>query len=168
MYDQPGVPLELYPCTHSIIRRRLFPDMGPQGDAPVTSPDESEVSTPHNIEGEELPFPLKGFPYSRGILASFPPNYVSLAQLILGTPSASSLYHNPVWASSAMPTSGPFVTNTTSQQVVTSIPVQPIVSNTLVSSVTVTHQAQPVVSNNVFVSSSTPLVSGPTVPLPLW
>ena len=51
-YDQPGVPLELSPNTCSAVHRHLFLDMEPEGDAPVTSPDESEVSTPHTIEGE--------------------------------------------------------------------------------------------------------------------
>jgi len=140
--------------------------MEPKGNAPITSPDESEVSTPHTVEGEEFPFHPKGFPYSVGILASFPPNYVSLAQLVSSTPNASSLYHNPVWVSGAMPTSGPFVTNTTSQQVVTLVPVQPTVLNTIVSSILVTHQAQPAVSKNVSVSSSVPLISGQAIPPP--
>lgn len=95
-YNQSGVPLELSPHTHSVIHYHLFPNVEPKGNAPVTSPDEYEVSTPHTIEGEDFPFPHKGFPYSRGIPTIFSPNYVSLAQLVLGTLSASSLYHNPV------------------------------------------------------------------------
>ena len=78
-YDQPGVPLELSPRTRSTIRLRLFPKIEPEGDAPVISLKESEVSTPHTVEEEELHFPPEGFPYSGGIRASFPPNYVSLA-----------------------------------------------------------------------------------------
>jgi len=37
--------------------------MDPEGDAPVTSPDESKVSTPHTVEEEEHPFSFEGFPY---------------------------------------------------------------------------------------------------------
>jgi len=57
LYDQPGVPLELSPCTSSVVHRRLFPAMEPIGDAPITSPDESEISTPHTVEKEQHPFP---------------------------------------------------------------------------------------------------------------
>jgi len=78
-YDQSGVPLELSPHTSSVVRHRLFPDMELEGDAPVTSPEESEVSTPHTVEEEEYPFPPEGFPYTGSIPASVPPNYVSLA-----------------------------------------------------------------------------------------
>lgn len=165
-YNQPGVPLELSSHTSLAIHHRLFPNMELKFDALVTSLEESEFSTPHTVEEKALHFPPEGFPNSGGIHASLPPNYVSLAQLVLGTPSASSLYHNPVWVSSAMHTSGLFVVNMTSQQAVTSIPVQPIILNTLVSSIPVTRQAQPVVSKNVSVSSSIPLVSGQVVPLP--
>ena len=94
--------------------------MEPESDAPITPLEDSKVSTPHTVEEEENPFPLEAFPYTGGILASLPPNYVPLAQLVLGTPSASSLYHNPVWASGTMPTLGPFDAKTTSQQVVIS------------------------------------------------
>lgn len=74
-YDQLGVPLELSTSTCSVIRRHLFSEMEPEGDASVTSLDESEVSTPHTVEGEELllQFPLEGFPYSEGIPTSLPP-----------------------------------------------------------------------------------------------
>jgi len=78
-YNQPGVPLELSPCTSLDVRRHLFPDMEPKGDAPVTSSEESKVSTPHTFEEEEHPFPPKGFPYTGGIPSSVPPNYVSLS-----------------------------------------------------------------------------------------
>lgn len=54
LYDQSGVPLELSPSTCLAIRRRLFFSMEPEGNAPVTSPDDSKVSTPQTIEGEEL------------------------------------------------------------------------------------------------------------------
>lgn len=53
-YNQSSVPLKLFPSTHSTVRHRLFPNMEPKGDAPITSLDESKVSTPHIIEGEEL------------------------------------------------------------------------------------------------------------------
>jgi len=119
LYNQPSVPLELSPHTSSIVRRHLFPAMEPEGDALVTSLDESEVSTPHTIEEEEHTFPLEGFPYIGSIPISvyqeFFPNYVSLAQMVLGTPSASSLYHNLVWASGTMPTIGLLIANLASQ-----------------------------------------------------
>lgn len=79
-YDQPGVPLELSPNTRSVIFHHLFSNMEHAGDAPVTSLDESKFSTSHTIEGGELQlqFPPKDFPFSEGISARFPPNYVSL------------------------------------------------------------------------------------------
>lgn len=94
-----------------------FQTWNPKGDALVTSLDEFKFSTPHSIEGEELQlqFPPKGFPFSNGIPASLPPNYVSLRHLVLGTPSASSLYDNPVWALGFRPTSGLFIMNTSFQ-----------------------------------------------------
>ena len=107
--------MELSPCTHSVIHRHLFSDMEPKGDAPVTSPNKSEVSTPHILEGEEFSFPPEGFPFSEGIPSSLPSNYVSLAQWVSGTPSASSLYHNTVWALGTMATSSLFITNKTSR-----------------------------------------------------
>lgn len=120
--------------------------MEPEGNAPVTSPDESKVSTPHTVEEEEHPFPLECFPYIESIPISvyqeFPPNYVSLAQLVSGTPSASSLYHNPVWASGAMLTTCPFIANLTSQQAITLSLLQPTIPNPLVSSVRVTRLVQ--------------------------
>ncbi len=142
--------------------------MEPEGDAPITSLDESKVSTPHTLEGEELQlqFPPKGLPNLEGIPASLPPSYVSLRNLVLGTPSASSLYHNFVFASGVRHKPGSFVMNMTSQPVVTSIPVQPTVPNTLVPSIPVTHQLQLVVSNVVFSNSFIPLVSGQIVPPP--
>jgi len=116
--------------------------MQPEGDAPVTSPDESKVSTPHTVEEEGHPLPPEGFPYIGSIVISvhreLPPNYVSLAQMVSGTPSASSLYHNPVLESGAMPTTGFFITNLTSQQAFTSVPVEPTIPNPLVSSIPVT------------------------------
>ena len=95
-----------------------------EGNAPVTSPEESKVSTPHTVEEEEYPFPPEGFPYTGSIPASVPPNYVSLAQLVSGTPIATSIYHNLVWVSGVMPTSGLFISNSTSQQDVTSLSMQ--------------------------------------------
>jgi len=53
-YAQPSVPFELSPNTRSHIHHHLFSDMEPEGNAPVTSLDEFEVSTPHNVEGEDL------------------------------------------------------------------------------------------------------------------
>lgn len=118
-----------------------------EGEFPVSSLGHSEVSTPHIVEEEEYQFPPEGFPYTGSIPISvyqkLPPNYVTLAQLVSGTLSASSLYHNSFWASGAMPTMGPFIPNPTPQgmliSTVTSVPVQPTVLNPLVSSVQVTH-----------------------------
>jgi len=90
----------------------------------------------------------------------FPPNYVSLAKLVLGTPSASSLYHNHVWASHAMPTTGLLIVNSTSQQVVTLVLMQPTVPNPLILRIPVTRLVQP----TVFISSLIPLVNGQVVP----
>jgi len=167
-YDQPGVPLELSPNTRLFVHHHLFLDMECKGDAPITSLYESKDSTPHTIEGEELQlqFPPDGFPYSKCIPAILPPGYVSLGHLVSGMPSASSLYHNSVWASSVRPTSGPFIMNTASQPVVTSVSVQPTVLNTLVPSIPVTHQSQLAVSKIVSASSFVLLVSGQIVPPP--
>lgn len=162
-YDQLGVPLELSPRTRSIIHHRLFLDMEPEGDDPITYLEESEVSTPDTVEEEDFHFRPEVFPYSGGIVASLPPNYVTLAQLVLGTPSAPPLYHNPGWASSAMPTSGLFILNTTSQGVFTLVLVRPTILITIVSSIPITHQAQRKFLKNVSVSSSIPLVSGQVV-----
>lgn len=94
--------------------------METEGEFLVSSPGHSEVSTPHIVKEEEDQFPLKGFPYMGSIPISvywnLPLNYVTLAQLVLGTSSASSLYHNPVWGSGAMPTMAPFISNPTPQQ----------------------------------------------------
>lgn len=118
-YDEPGVPLALSLHTSSVICHCLFPPMEPEGKALVTSPAQCEVSTPHTVEEEEHQFPIERFPYTGNIPISvyrdFPTNYVTLGKLISGTPTPSSLYHNPVWASDAMPTIGPFIQNPTSQ-----------------------------------------------------
>ncbi len=119
-YNQLGIPLELSPRTSTVILRRLFLPMETEGEFLVSSPGHSEVSTPHIVKEEEDQFPLKGFPYMGSIPISvywnLPLNYVTLAQLVLGTSSASSLYHNPVWGSGAMPTMAPFISNPTPQQ----------------------------------------------------
>lgn len=86
----------------------------------------------------------------------FPPGYTSLAQLVSGTPSVSSLYHNPIWSSGAMPTSSPFVSNATSQipvpTAVLSVHVQPTIA---------------IGAINVPISSQGPLLSGQYVPPPI-
>jgi len=123
-YNHPGILLELSPRTSLVVRHCLFPPMESEGEILVSSSGHSEVSTPHTIEEEEYPFPPEGFPYTRSIPISvyrdFPPNYVTLAQLVLGTPNASSLYHDLVWASGAMPTKGLFIQNLSSQHMVIS------------------------------------------------
>lgn len=142
--------------------------MEPEGDAPVTSPNQSEFSTPHTVEEEEHKFSPEGFPYTGSIpinvYQGFPPNYLTLSQLVSSTPSASSLYHNPIWAFGSMPTTCMFITNPTSQQVITSFLVQPTIPNPLVSSVPITYSVQLAVSNNVIVSTSIHPVSGQVVP----
>lgn len=76
-----------------------------------------------------------------------PHGYTSLAQLVSDTPSAFSLYHNSIWSSGAMHTSGPFVQNLTSQPIVdtavTSVPVEPTIPNPLISSFQLTVIVQP-------------------------
>ena len=136
----------------------------------------SEVSATHTlhvVHKQGYSFPLECFPYIGRILTSIYPWYskpllphghTSLAQLVSSSPSASSLYHNPIWSSGAMPTSGSYVQNPTSQPIVhttvTSIPMQPTNPNPLILSF------QPIVSSQVCVISLMPPVSGQVVPLP--
>lgn len=81
------------------------------------------LHTPHVDDEQEYDFPPEGFPYTVGVPSltfpetsgpMFPHGYTTLAQLVSGTPSASSLYQNPIWYSNYMPTSGPFILNMTS------------------------------------------------------
>lgn len=124
--------------------------MESKGKIPVSSWGHSKVSTPHTVEEEEYTFPLEGFPYMGSIpinfYRDFSPNYVTSAQLVSGTPSTSSLYHNHVWAFCTMPITVMFIQNLTFQQtvisIVTSVPVQPTILNPLVLSVQVTYLAQ--------------------------
>ena len=149
--------------------------MESEGEIPISSLGHLEVSTPCTIKKQEYPFPPKGSPYMGSIPTSVHPelpcNYVTLAQLVLGMPTASSLYHNPIWAFGAMPTIGPFIHNLPSQQkvisIVTSVPVQPTIPNPLVSSIQATRLVQLTISSHVDVSSSIPLVSGQAVPPPV-
>lgn len=146
--------------------------MEPEGEFSVSFMGHSEVSTPCTIEEEEVQFPPEGFPFTGSIPISvyqnFPPNYVTLAQLVSGTPSASSLCHNPVWDSGDMPATGSFILDLTAQQTlipaVTSILVQPTFMNPLVSSVQVTHLVQPTVSSPTSIHPSIPLGSAQVVP----
>lgn len=105
--------------------------------SPQGPPKVSSTHTPSVDNYLEYEFPPEVFPYV-GSVAPPPPlqsseplspaSYTSLAQLVSGTPSVSSLYHNPIWSSSAMPTSGPFVSNVATQipisTTVVSVPVQ--------------------------------------------
>jgi len=146
--------------------------MEPEGEFPVFSLGHSEVSTSHTIKEEEYQFPPEGFPYTGSIPISvyqdLPPNYMTLAQFVSGTPSASLLYHNHVWAFGTMPTIGPFIRNSTPQQtvtsIVTSVPLQPTITNPLVSSVQVTPLVQPTVLSPTSISPSVPPVSAQVVP----
>jgi len=100
--------------------------MESKGEILVSSPGHSEVSTthtPHVVDEQGCSFLAEGFPYTGNISTSFYPEYsetlfphghTSLGQLVSGTLSASSLYHNPIWSLGAMPTSGSFVHNPTS------------------------------------------------------
>lgn len=128
LYDQSGVPLELSPCSSS-AHRRLF-SMESEGEIPVSSPIQLEVSGTHTPQvGDEKPyeFPPEGFPYTGAISSSIYPEfsdpllshgYTFLAQLVLGAPSALSLYQNPIWSSGTMPTSCLFIQNMTSRPII--------------------------------------------------
>lgn len=64
MYAQPSVFLELSPHSSS-VRRRFF-SMESEGEIPISSPSQSEVSATHTPQvGDEqaYEFPPKGFPY---------------------------------------------------------------------------------------------------------
>jgi len=82
--------------------------MESEGEIPVSSPSHLEVSTPCTVKEQEYHFPLEGVPYMGSIPTSvhleLPRNYMTLAQLVSGMPTTSSLYHNPIWASDVMPT----------------------------------------------------------------
>ena len=104
--------------------------MDSKGEIPVSSPGHSKVSTTHtpHIDDEQgYGFPPEGFPYTGRVSSltypetsgpMLPHGYTTLAQLVLSTPSASSLYQNPTWSSNAMPTLGLFIPNMTSQPTV--------------------------------------------------
>jgi len=119
--------LELSPHTSRVPHHELFPSIELEGEIPTSYPCHSEVSATHNphVDDEKgYEFPIEGFPYigrvssltfpetSRPML---PHGYTTLAQLISGTPSASSLYRNSIWYSNSMPKSGLFILNKTSQ-----------------------------------------------------
>lgn len=144
-------------------------------DSPFS--DTSEVyatHTPHIVHDQGYPFPPEGFPYIGsipiGVYPKLPHDYVSLAQLVMGTHSALSLYHNPISLSSAMITSGPFIQNLSSQLmvpfVVTSVLVKPTILNPVALSVQVTHMIQLTITSQVSLSSLIPTVSGWAVPPP--
>lgn len=135
-YDWPFVPLELSRRTYQIPPRQLFPAMDLEGEIPTSPRGPLQVSTthtPHVNEYFEYEFPLEGFPFMGRVPSQMAPEnsglmvphgYTTLAQLVLGNTSASSLYQNPIWSSNAMPTFGLFVPNVTSQ-----IPVQTAVTS---------------------------------------
>lgn len=135
----------------------LASSQGPQGV--------STIHTPGIDNDSEYDFSPEGYPYVGSVVPPpplesnqplFPAGYTSLAQLVLGTPSASSLYHNPIWSSSAMPTSSPFISSVAYQipilATVSSVHVQPIVT---------------VEEINVPISSLGPPLSGKYVPPPI-
>jgi len=106
----------------------------------------------------------RNFPYVGRVQSQPPPEnsgpmiphgYMTLAQLVSGTPSASSLYQNPIWSSNAMPTSGPFIPN-----VISHIHVQ--TAFTLVS----IQLTIPTLPLPTYVSSSIPPLSGKNVSPP--
>lgn len=117
--------------------------MASKGEFPASSQGPIEVSATHNPgvdnDSEYFFFP-EGYPYVGSVAPPppresrwplFPSNYTYLAQLVSGTPSVSSLYHNPIQSSGTMPTSGPLVSYVASQTpvltVVSSVPIQPTV-----------------------------------------
>lgn len=181
-YDRLGIPLEFSPRTSQIPRHHLFSSMELEGEIPTSSLGHSEVSathTPHVDDEQGYEFPPKGFPFTGRVPSHtlpktsgpiLPPSYITLTQLILGTPSASSLYQNPILPSNAMPTSSLFIPNatyqTSVQTVVTPVPIQPMISSQNVPSFQPTLLIQLSVSGKVSVSSSTPPSRGQNVPLP--
>ena len=137
-YDR-GVPLELSPHTSQIPPCQVFPLMDSEGEIPTSPRGPPDVSTRHtpNVDNEsEYDFPPEGFPYV-GRVPSQPPaynsgpmlphGYTTLAQLVSINPSASSLYQNPILSSNAMPISGSFIPNVTSQ-----IPMQIVFASVLI------------------------------------
>lgn len=82
--------------------------MESEGEIQVSSPSHSEISTTHtpNVDDEKVyEFPPEGSPYTGRVLSlsyaetrgpMLPRRYVTLSQLVLSTPSASSLYQNPI------------------------------------------------------------------------
>lgn len=179
-YDQPSVPLELYDCTSQIPPHQLFPHMDSEGEIPTSPQGHSKVYVTHTHVDDEKghEFPLEGFlfigrvpshmfPETSGLM--FPRGYTTLAQLVSETPSASSLHKNPIWSSNAMPTTGLFIPNVTSQiyvqTSVTPVPVQPTIPSKLVPLFQTYISVQLIVSGQVSTSFSTPLSSGHNVPL---
>ena len=91
--------------------------------SPQGPPEVSITETPSVDNESEYDFPLEDFPYVGRVPSQLHPKnsgpmlphgYTTLDQLVSGTPSASSLYQNPIWSSNAIPTSGPFIPNVTS------------------------------------------------------
>lgn len=85
----------------------------------------------------------------------FPPIYTYFAHSGSVSPSASSFYHNPLWSSSAMPTSSPFFSSATYK-----IPIQNVASSVLVQ-LTIT-----IGTNNVPIISLSHPLSDQLVPPP--
>lgn len=138
--DQPSVPLELSPHPYRIPPRQLFPPMASEGEIPASPQGPPEVSSTHtpSVDNDsKYDFPPKDFPYVGRVPSQPPPEnsgpmlphgYTTLAQLVLGNPSDSSLYKNPIWSSNSMATFGRFILNMTShihvQTIVTSVLIQ--------------------------------------------
>ena len=132
------MPLELSPPSSQIPPHQLFPPMASEGEFPTSPQGPLEVSStqiPRVGNDSKYNFPYVGSipppPLPQSSEPLFPPSYASLAQLVLGTPSAPSVYHSHIWSSGTMPTSSSFVSSVTSQipvpTVVSSVPVQPTV-----------------------------------------
>lgn len=167
-YDNPSVPLKLSPQPYQILPRQLFPPMALEGEFPSSSQGPPKVSSTHtpSVNNDfEYDFPPEGYPYVGSVAPPpppessgpiFPPGYTSLAQMVSGTSSVSSLYQNSIWSSSTMPTSGLFISNVASQipipTTVLSLPVQPTVT---------------VGETNVPISSQGAPLSGQYVPPPI-
>lgn len=83
--------------------------MDSEGEIPTSARGHLKVSTthtPHVDEEKEYDFPPEGFPFtgrvpSQTLLETSGPmlqhGYTTLDQFISRTPSASSLYQNPIW-----------------------------------------------------------------------
>lgn len=88
--------------------------MDSEGEFPTSSQGPPKVSVTHTPGVDNdfgYDFLLEGYPYVGSVTSPpshesneplFLASYMSLVELVSGTPSAYSLYHNPIWSSGAM------------------------------------------------------------------